>query len=89
VQTWVPPVFVMNIRAWFFLIYWFGIQLFMGVGSLGTGGDSGGVAVWAHVGGFVAGLLLIKPFENRRLVYAKTHDIVLPPQEVARDEWKL
>jgi membrane associated rhomboid family serine protease len=88
VQTWVPPFFVINIRAWFFLIYWFGIQLFMGVGSLGAD-ESGGVAVWAHVGGFVAGLLLIKPFENRKLVYAKTHHITLPPREVARDEWKL
>ena len=88
VQTWVPPLFVVNIRAWFFLIYWFVIQLFMGVGSLGSG-ESGGVAVWAHIGGFVAGLLLIKPFENRKLVYARTHGIVLPPQEVARDEWKL
>jgi membrane associated rhomboid family serine protease len=29
---------------------------------------SGGVAVWAHVGGFVAGVVLIKLFENRLLV---------------------
>jgi membrane associated rhomboid family serine protease len=29
---------------------------------------SGGVAVWAHIGGFVAGLLLVKPFENPALV---------------------
>jgi membrane associated rhomboid family serine protease len=89
VQTWVPPIFVINVRAWFFLIYWFALQLLTGVGSLGSGSDSGGVAVWAHVGGFVAGLLLIKPFENRKLVYARTHGILLPPQEVARDEWKL
>lgn len=37
--------------------YWFVIQILAGV--LRTGG---GVAVWAHVGGFVAGLLLVKPF---------------------------
>jgi len=89
VLTWVPPLFFINIRAWFYLIYWFAMQLLTGVGSLGSEGDSGGVAVWAHVGGFVAGLVLIKPFENRKLVYAKTHGIVLPPREVARDEWKL
>jgi len=88
VQTWLPPFFVINVRAWFFLIYWFVLQLFTGFGSLGTG-ETGGVAVWAHVGGFVAGLILIKPFENRKLVYARTHGIVLPRQEVARDEWKL
>ena len=35
---------------------------------------SGGVAVWAHVGGFVAGVILIKLFENRRLV-AKRDEI--------------
>jgi len=88
VQTWIPPLFVINVRAWFFLIYWFVLQLITGFGSLGTG-ETGGVAVWAHVGGFVAGLILIKPFENRKLVYARTHGIVLPRQEVARDEWKL
>ena len=89
VQTWIPPLFIVNIRAWFFLIYWFGIQLFMGVGTLGTRDDSGGVAVWAHVGGFVAGLVLIKPFENRRLVEARKHGILLSREQVARDEWRL
>ena len=88
VQTWLPPFFFFRIRAWFFLIYWFGLQLLTGVGSLGTG-ETGGVAVWAHIGGFIAGLLLIKPFENRKLVWARTHGVVLPPQEVARDEWRL
>jgi membrane associated rhomboid family serine protease len=88
VQTWLPPFFLFRIRAWFFLIYWFALQLLTGVGSLGTG-ETGGVAVWAHVGGFLAGLALIKPFENRKLVWARTHGVVLPPHEVARDEWKL
>ncbi len=88
VQTWIPPLFLINVRAWFFLIYWFVFQLLAGVGSLGSE-EAGGVAVWAHVGGFIAGLVLIKPFQNRKLVYAKTHGVVLPPQEVARDEWKL
>jgi membrane associated rhomboid family serine protease len=38
---------------------WFLLQLFSGVGSLGpTAQSSGGVAYWAHVGGFVAGVLL-------------------------------
>jgi membrane associated rhomboid family serine protease len=89
VQTWIPPIFIVNIRAWFFLIYWFGIQLFMGVGSLGERGDSGGVAVWAHVGGFVAGVVLIKLFENRRLVEARRHGVLLSREQVARDEWRL
>jgi membrane associated rhomboid family serine protease len=33
---------------------------------------SGGVAVWAHVGGFVAGLVLIKLFENRKYTSQRT-----------------
>ena len=89
VQTWIPPLFIVHIRAWFFLIYWFFIQVVMGVGSLGAQGDSGGVAVWAHIGGFVAGLVLIKPFENRRLVEARRHGILLSREQVARDEWRL
>jgi membrane associated rhomboid family serine protease len=88
VQTWIPPLFIVNIRAWFFLIYWFFIQVVMGVGSLGSG-ETGGVAVWAHVGGFVAGLALIKVFENRSLVDARKHGVLLSRSQVARDEWRL
>ncbi|HEX6747724.1 MAG TPA: rhomboid family intramembrane serine protease [Longimicrobium sp.] len=88
VQTWFPPLFIFHVRAWFFLIYWFAFQLLAGVGSLG-GGDTGGVAVWAHVGGFVAGVVLIKVFENRRLVEARRHHVLLSREQVARDEWRL
>lgn len=88
VQTWVPPLFIVNIRAWFFLIYWFFLQLVMGVSSLG-GGETGGVAVWAHIGGFVAGVVLIKLFENRTLVAARKHRVILTPEQIARDEWRL
>lgn len=35
---------------------WFVLQLFSGVGGLGTQGTGGGVAYWAHVGGFVFGM---------------------------------
>jgi membrane associated rhomboid family serine protease len=45
---------------------WFLLQLFEGVLSFG-GGDVGGVAVWAHVGGFVAGMVMaaLTPAERR------------------------
>ena len=46
--------------AWMMLIYWFAIQFVSGLAAFG--GDVGGVAFWAHVGGFVAGLVLIKLF---------------------------
>jgi len=39
--------------------YWFVIQLFSGVGSLGIA-SGGGVAWWAHIGGFATGFLLIR-----------------------------
>jgi membrane associated rhomboid family serine protease len=42
------------------LLYWFVIQLFSGVGSIGHSQLSeGGVAWFAHVGGFLAGMVLI------------------------------
>ncbi len=40
---------------------WFVLQFFQGLGAVG-GADTGGVAVWAHIGGFVAGLVLIRLF---------------------------
>jgi membrane associated rhomboid family serine protease len=42
---------------------WFVFQLISGAGMLG--GNMGGVAYGAHIGGFAAGLLLVKPFESR------------------------
>jgi membrane associated rhomboid family serine protease len=51
---------VLPLPAWALLAYWFFIQVAGGSAALGGGG--GGVAFWAHVGGFVAGLVLVKPF---------------------------
>ena len=49
---------VVEIPAVFFLGFWFLMQLLSGVGSLGVANAAGGgVAFWAHVGGFVAGVL--------------------------------
>jgi membrane associated rhomboid family serine protease len=49
---------LVEIPAVFFLGVWFIVQLLSGVGSIGAGGAGGGVAFWAHVGGFAAGLAL-------------------------------
>ncbi len=61
---------VIPIPAWLVLLYWFGLQLLSGLPELLSPSPeiAGGVAVWAHVGGFVAGVLLIKVFENPVLV---------------------
>ena len=58
--------------AWAMLIYWAVLQLFGGFARIGA--EGGGVAFWAHVGGFVAGVVLVKIFERPdRLLAHKSH----------------
>lgn len=58
IMTLLPIGLFIELPAWVVTGLWFAIQLISGVGSLGR---SSGVAFFAHVGGFVAGLLLIRP----------------------------
>ena len=57
------PLFIffqlLELPAYLFLGLWFLLQVVSGILSLGIGGDAGGVAWWAHIGGFVAGALLL------------------------------
>jgi membrane associated rhomboid family serine protease len=65
-------VFIFYIPAWVMLGYWFVLQFFAGAAALSVaqrGKDVGGVAVWAHVGGFVAGVVMIKLFPERARRY--------------------
>jgi len=55
--------------AWTMLLYWIGLQALSGVVGL-FGEQQGGVAFWAHIGGFVAGVILVKVFANREDVAA-------------------
>jgi membrane associated rhomboid family serine protease len=58
-----------NLPAWVVLGYWFIIQLFSGAASSvvqAQQGTAGGIAFWAHVGGFLLGMLLIKILPERR-----------------------
>jgi membrane associated rhomboid family serine protease len=60
---------IISIPAYFVLLFWIGTQVISGLPQLGGVGEgSGGVAFWAHIGGFVAGVVLVKLFENRALV---------------------
>ena len=54
----------MALPAWMMLFYWAFLQFVGGLGSIAAE-QSGGVAFWAHIGGFVAGIVLIKAFERR------------------------
>jgi membrane associated rhomboid family serine protease len=70
---------IFTIPAWLMLGIWFGLQL---VNGLAMDVAGGGVAYWAHAGGFVAGVLLVLPAFLRRggtAYWAKTHG--KPPHE--------
>ena len=58
--------FLTDVPAYVAIGIWFAFQLISGIGILGGGSQQGGVAYAAHVGGFVAGLVLIKLFDRGR-----------------------
>jgi rhomboid family protein len=58
--------FLTAVPAWVAIGIWFGFQLISGIGLLGAGSQAGGVAYAAHIGGFIAGLVLIKFFDIGR-----------------------
>ena len=63
------PIFfffqLIELPAFLFLGIWFIMQILSGMFALGIGADAGGVAWWAHIGGFVAGIVLF-PFLRKR-----------------------
>ena len=56
--------FLTDVPAYVAIGIWFAFQLISGLGMLGGGSQQGGVAYAAHIGGFVAGLVLIKFFDR-------------------------
>ena len=65
-------IFFLWLPAWVVLGYWFVLQFLSGLGSSLLGSSiGGGVAFWAHVGGFLAGVLLVRlfPLRTRRYYY--------------------
>jgi membrane associated rhomboid family serine protease len=79
------PIFIfftsIALPAWMMLGYWFLIQL---VSGLLSANDVGGVAVWAHVAGFLAGIVLIKLFVRDDYLYAHRAQ-QWRPQRLMRD----
>ncbi len=73
VLIWFPILFLFYLPAWVTLGYWFAMQFVSGAAtSIANYSETrGGVAFWAHVGGFVAGIVLIKliPERPRRYRY--------------------
>ena len=69
VATLIPIIFffqIVELPAFLFLGIWFLIQIFSGMMALGIGADAGGVAWWAHIGGFGAGAIMIPFLKKRR-----------------------
>jgi membrane associated rhomboid family serine protease len=63
-------IFFMWLPAWIVLGYWFIVQFLSGAAtSIQHGANASGIAFWAHVGGFIAGVLLIKLFPARTRRY--------------------
>lgn len=61
ILVYIFPFWNVRITSWVLIGFWFLSQLINGVGSI-TSASQDGVAYFAHIGGFIAGLLLIKPF---------------------------
>ena len=64
---------IIPIPAWIMLGLWFGLQIFNGIGA---DANTGGVAYWAHAGGFIIGILLTLPLFLRLggvRFWTKTH----------------
>jgi len=57
--------FFFELPAVIFLVFWFFIQLFSGTAILASPQQVGGIAFWAHIGGFIAGMLLCRFFVRR------------------------
>ncbi len=77
VWTLIPLGFIMQsiaLPAWAMLIFWAFLQVAGGLTSIGSE-ETGGVAFWAHLGGFVAGVVLVKLFErpDRVAAHARHH----------------
>ncbi|HJW89164.1 MAG TPA: rhomboid family intramembrane serine protease [Anaerolineales bacterium] len=73
------PIFIypwfVEISAIFYLGFWFVSQLFSGIYSIGLAGRAGmgGVAWWAHIGGFIFGLVFVNLFTRRHQAYTRQY----------------
>jgi membrane associated rhomboid family serine protease len=80
-----PLLFVVAMPAYLMLGYWIVMQVFFGM--LDLVGAGGGVAFWAHIGGFFAGIALLPLFVRRELVRAKRAKRRLSRREIREHGW--
>ncbi len=76
----IVPIFVAfltEIRAFWVLLFWIALNVFQGFNGLGM--QRGGVAYFAHIGGFFVGMLLISLLGGRRLAARQQRRVPYPP----------
>ena len=64
-----PFITMTRVPAVLLIGFWFVTQVFSGVAAIGESEQTSGVAFWAHVGGFVAGLPLVLLLRQRQRSY--------------------
>jgi membrane associated rhomboid family serine protease len=70
VLVWFPPIFFFHVPAWLMLGYWFLANFLSGAATaIAETTHGSGIAFWAHIGGFVAGVLMVKALPERRHRY--------------------
>jgi len=75
----------LTIPAYVVIVVWFGLQLVEGLVSLGRVAE-GGVAFWAHIGGFIVGFVLVRIFVKRD--YRRPTEDIAPSQIRRRIDWQ-
>ena len=80
---------VIPLPAWLVLLWWFFVQVLAGLPELSSVRPdvSSGVAVWAHIGGFVAGVLLIKLFVSNALTQKRAALVEMERARLAAAPW--
>jgi membrane associated rhomboid family serine protease len=80
---------VIPIPAWLVLLWWFFVQVLAGLPELSSvrADVSSGIAVWAHIGGFLAGVLLIKVFVNSSLTAKRAALLEVERARIAGVPW--
>lgn len=72
-------VFLISLPAWLVVGFWFAWNLLGGVGSLHPASQES-TAFFAHIGGFLAGMLLVRPFLRRRVDLGRWQGFRHPPR---------
>jgi membrane associated rhomboid family serine protease len=75
------------VPAWLMIGYWIVLQVIQGTVSLGMDADTGGVAWFAHIGGFAVGLVLVFPFRQADRVEFQRSARQRPDPEQRRIGW--